>query len=202
MLKKTLKISTTLILSSLLINCSVFQPANVDDLCSVLADEDWYEAALDSQQKWGTPIHVQLAIMHQESKFEHDAQPPRKWYLGFIPGSRPSDAYGYAQALKSTWETYIKATGNSGADRDDFEDAMDFIGWYTATSHKKLGISKWDAREQYLAYHEGWGGYKKRTYTKKAWLTKVADKVKARSLLFSKQYKGCRRQLEANRGWW
>ncbi|WP_285834449.1 transglycosylase SLT domain-containing protein [Kangiella sp. TOML190] len=185
----------------LLTSCATFKPSNVNNLCSVLADEDWYEAAIDSQDKWGTPIHVQLAIMHQESKFQHDAQPPRKWYLGFIPGPRPSNAYGYAQALESTWDTYIRATGNSGADRDDFDDAIDFIGWYTATSHRKLGISKWDARAQYLAYHEGWGGYKRKTYNNKAWLLKVADKVKARSLSFSNQYKQCRRELESNRGW-
>ena len=180
-----------------LANCAVFKPANVHNLCSVLGDDDWYEAALDSQKKWGTPIHVQLAIMHQESKFKHDARPPRKWYLGFIPGARPSNAYGYAQALESTWEGYIKSTGNSGADRDDFSDAIDFIGWYTHTSHKELGISKWDAREQYLAYHEGRGGYKRKTYRNKAWLVAVADKVKARSLTFSAQYKQCRRQLES-----
>lgn len=196
-----LKIPTTLILVLLVSSCTLFKPKNVNDLCSVLMDEDWYEASLASQKKWGTPIHVQLAIMHQESKFKHDAQPPRKWYLGFIPGPRPSDAYGYAQALESTWDTYIKATGNSGADRDDFEDAIDFIGWYTATSHRKLGISKWDARNQYLAYHEGWGGYQRKTYQSKSWLVAVANKVKARSLQFSDQYKKCRRELEANSGW-
>ncbi len=201
MLGKSLKFSTIVALIISISACAVFQPRNVDNLCSVMSDEDWYEATLASQEKWGTPIHVQLAIMHQESKFKHDAQPPRKWYLGFIPGPRPSNAYGFAQALESTWDTYIKATGNSGADRDDFDDAIDFIGWYTATSNRKLGISKWDAKEQYLAYHEGWGGYKRKTYNSKTWLLKVSDKVKARSLQFSSQYKQCRRELDANSGW-
>ncbi|NVK21306.1 MAG: hypothetical protein HWD86_02195 [Kangiellaceae bacterium] len=181
--------------------CGSFKPANVNNLCSVLADEDWYEAAIDSQEKWGTPIHVQLAIMHQESKFKGDVRPPRKWYLGFIPGPRPSNAYGYAQALESTWDAYIKSSGNWGADRDDFDDAIDFIGWYTATSHRKLGISKWDAKAQYLAYHEGWGGYQRKTYNQKGWLLKVADKVHKRALSYSTQYKGCRTQLEADKGW-
>ncbi|MRX28684.1 hypothetical protein GJS41_11035 [Kangiella sp. HZ709] len=190
-------ISTTFILGG----CLTFKPDNVDNLCSVLTDEDWYEAALESQKKWGTPIHVQLAIMHQESKFIHNSKPPRKWYLGFIPGPRPSTAYGFAQALDTTWDTYIKATSNSGADRDDFDDAIDFIGWYTATSHRKLGISKWDAKEQYFAYHEGWGGYQRKTYLAKGWLKKVAEKVGKRSLTFASQYKQCRRELDNNLGW-
>ncbi len=179
----------------------IFKPDDVDNLCSVLIEDDWYEAALESQKKWGTPIHVQLAIMHQESKFIHDTRPPRKWYLGFIPGPRPSTAYGYAQALDITWDTYIKATGHSGADRDDFDDAIDFIGWYTATSHRKLGISKWNAKEQYLAYHEGWGGYQRKTYQSKTWLKNVSDKVNKRALTFARQYKECRRELDNNLGW-
>ncbi len=181
--------------------CSTFKPGNVNDACSILEDEDWYEAALDSQERWGTPIHVQLAIMHQESKFQHDIRPARKWYLGFIPGFRPSNAYGYAQALEGTWDTYRTSTNNHGARRDNFDDAIDFIGWYTFNSHKQLGISKWDARAQYLAYHEGWGGYKRRTYNSKGWLIKVADKVKTQSLKYAAQYKQCQAELESNRGW-
>lgn len=184
-----------------MLGCSTFKPKTVNNLCDVMADEDWYSAALASQKKWGTPIHVQLAIMHQESRFVHDRRPERTWYLGFIPGKRPSSAYGYAQALDQTWENYIRKTGNTGADRDDFDDAIDFIGWYTSVSHQKLGISKWDAKQQYLAYHEGWGGYKRKTYKGKAWLMAVSDKVKKQSLRYATQYKQCRSQLEANTGW-
>lgn len=197
-----IKFFSAIILILNIASCSQYKPSNINSLCSVLSEEDWYEAALESQERWGTPIHVQLAIMHQESKFQDDIRPERKWYLGFIPGPRPSNAYGYAQALESTWETYMKATNNWGADRDDFDDAIDFIGWYTATSHKKLGISKWDAKSQYLAYHEGWGGYQRKTFTKKAWLLKVADKVHQKALTYAAQYKQCRAQLETNRGWW
>ena len=41
-----------------------------------------------------------------------------------------SSAYGYAQALEGTWDDYRKDTGRRGADRDDFADSSDFIGWY------------------------------------------------------------------------
>lgn len=199
MIKKVLIILT---ISGLLSSCATYKPNNVNDLCSILSDEDWYQSALDSQDEWGTPLHVQLAIMHQESKFNRTIRPDMEWFLGFIPTGRPSDAYGYAQALESTWETYIKSTGNWNAKRDEFDDAIHFIGWYTYHTHKKLGVSKWDAKAQYLAYHEGWGGYKRGTYRSKPWLVKVSDKVKRRSLDYARQYKRCRPQLDDNlRGW-
>lgn len=197
-----IKVLIILTVCGALSSCATYKPSNVDDLCNVLAEASWYESALDSQKKWGTPIHVQLAIMHQESKFNRTIRPDMQWFLGIIPTGRPSNAYGYAQALEGTWETYIRSTKNWNAKRDEFDDAIDFIGWYTYQSHKKLGISKWDAKAQYLAYHEGWGGYKRRTFNQKAWLIKVADKVKKRSLEYARQYKGCRAQLDDNiRGW-
>ena len=60
--------------------------------------DDWYDDAADARDEWGSPIPVMMAIMHQESRFQADAKPPRKKLLGFIPGSRLSSAYGYSQA--------------------------------------------------------------------------------------------------------
>ena len=40
------------------------------------------------------------------------------------------------------------------------DDSLDFIGWYTDRIHSKLGISKWDPKRLYIAYHEGIGGYR------------------------------------------
>ena len=71
----------------------------------------WYKAAKKSEKRWGTPVHVQMSIIRQESSFHSDARPPRTQLLGFIPWKRPSDAYGYAQALDSTWDWYRKDAG-------------------------------------------------------------------------------------------
>ena len=43
-------------------------------------------------------------------------------------------------------------------------DALDFIGWYNHTSNKRLGISKSDAYNLYLAYYSGHGGYARGTW--------------------------------------
>ena len=184
----------------LLINCASSPPQNIDNICAIFEEkDDWFEDARASEQRWGTPIHVQMAIIRQESRFRDDAQPPRGTLLGFIPWTRPSSAYGYPQAKDGTWEWYIQKTGNDGADRDDFGDAVDFVGWYTNLSHRRLGISKWDAYRQYLAYHEGHGGFERRTYRKKGWLKSVARKVERQSKRYAAQLKGCREELEE--GW-
>ncbi|GJL54595.1 MAG: hypothetical protein NPIRA02_17270 [Nitrospirales bacterium] len=144
----------------LLFGYSTYRPSNLDNICDIfLGDTDWYEASRDAQRQWGTPIHVMMAIMHQESRFIDDAQPPRDWFLGIIPLPRDSSVYRYAQAQDYTWQEFRSQTDDTGVDRDDFEDAINFIGWYTNGSQKRLKLSKWDAYGQYLAYHEGRGGY-------------------------------------------
>ena len=188
----------------LLSSCATYVPSNKDNLCAIFEGEpDWYEAARDAQHKWGTPMYVLMAIMHQESRFISDAQPEREWFLWIIPLPRDSSAYGYAQAQDPVWGEYLTQTGNSGADRDDFEDAVDFIGWYTDGSQKRLKLSKWDAYGQYLAYHEGRGGYSRKTYNSKPWLIKVAKKVKARSSRYNTQLKTCKARLDDEvDSWW
>jgi len=182
---------------TILTGCIASPPKQSDDLCAVfLEKDDWYQDSKAAFVKWGTPVHVQMAIMHQESRFVADAKPPRPFIFGVIPWFRSSDAYGYAQAKDSTWDWYQQKTGNHAADRDDFADAADFIGWYCTISYTKLGISKWDARNQYLAYHEGHGGYQRKTYLQKKWLLKVADKVDKRARRYASQLHGCAKELE------
>lgn len=176
-------------------------PADVDDGCAMLEEKrGWYRSAERSYKRWGVPVHVQLAIIYQESRFEHDAKPPRDTLLWVIPWFRRSSAYGYAQAKDETWAWYQRETGNSGADRDDFADAVDFIGWYGTLSHRQLKISKWDAYNQYLAYHEGHGGYRRGSYRSKSWLLGVARKVRTRAERYRVQLGQCADRLD--RGWW
>lgn len=163
-----------------------------DNVCSIYNhDREWQDAALKSSRKWGTPSYVLMALVHQESRFKPDAQPPRKYSLGMIPLPRKSSAYGYSQAKDGTWSDYMKATGNWGASRSDIEDSMDFIGWYNYQSYKRLKISRKDTYKLYLAYHEGHTGYSRRNYIKKPWLLKVAKKVSNRARMYKKQTRKC-----------
>jgi hypothetical protein len=186
---------------SWLAGCATSPPRNPDDICAIFREkDDWYEAALDVQKKWGVPVQVPFAILYQESGFRYDAKPPRDYLLGFIPWGRVSSAYGYAQIKDETWDDYVSQQNRWFANRDDFDDAMDFIGWYIDKTQKLNGVSKWDAYGQYLNYHEGWGGYRAKSYNGKPWLLGVARKVQARSDRFRQQYAGCKDQLDS--GFW
>ena len=187
-----------------LAGCSATKPPQrPDDACAIFREKKgWYEEALDASKRWGVPIEIQLAFIRQESSFNGDAKPPRRKYLGFIPGPRPSNAEGYAQALESTWNEYRKATGESGADRDEFGDAVDFIGWYNSRSAKMCGISKNDAYRLYLAYHEGPTGYRRGTHRRKAWLLGTAERVAGRAARYGSQLSRCEDELKPKaRGW-
>ena len=182
--------------------CSSSPPAEPDNLCKIFKEkEDWYDAALATKEKWGVPVQVPMAMMYQESSFKADAEPPMQYFLGFIPTGRASSAFGYSQAKTMTWSDYVRETGNSWSSRDDFEDAMDFMGWFISKTNKINQVSKWDAYRQYLNYHEGWGGYKRKTYKKKYWLIKTAKKVDQRAKRYSAQYKVCKADLDSS-GWW
>lgn len=185
----------------LLGGCATSTPADINNLCAIFEEKGgWYDDAADARDSWGSSIPVMMAIMHQESRFVAKAKPPRKKIFGFIPGPRPSDSYGYSQAKKSTWKGYKRSAGNYGADRDDFGDAIDFIGWYNRQSKKRSGIGSSDTYRLYLAYHEGHGGYNRGSYRSKQWLTDVASKVQRRAGSYQSQLAGCEEDLKDS-GW-
>ena len=185
----------------LLMACATPPPKNPENICEIFFEHrGWYEASKDMTYRWGTPIHVPIAMMYQESSFKHDAIPPMQ-YWWIIPIGRASDAYGYAQAKTMTWDDYQRETGNTWADRDDFDDAIDFMGWFTYKTQKINGVSKWDAYGQYLNYHEGWGGYKNKSYNKKPWLIKVSRIVGERSKRYAAQLKTCQENLDSSWLW-
>jgi hypothetical protein len=134
-----------------------------------------------------------MATIYQESKFVRNARTPHRFALGVIPMGRQSSAYGYSQALDGTWDEYKRGPGKDYAKRDRIDDATDFMGWYMDLSERELGIPKWDARNQYLAYHEGRSGYARGTYNDKSWLLRVADEVAARSDQYQIQLAACGR---------
>ncbi|MDD8022823.1 MAG: lytic transglycosylase [Paracoccaceae bacterium] len=169
-------------------------PRNLDNACALAREKPQYYSAMKrTQQRWGIPVHVQMATIHQESRFIGDARTPFRFALGVIPLGRQSSAYGYSQALDATWDEYRKETGRYGAKRNRIQDAADFMGWYMDGSSKKLGISKGDARNQYLAYHEGRSGFANGSHNSQTWLLAVADKVDARAQTYRAQLSSCGR---------
>lgn len=169
-------------------------PRDLENACAIIAERPQYFRAMRAaERKWGVPVHVQMAVIHQESKFIGNAKTPHRFALGVIPLGRQSSAFGYSQALDGTWEEYQEEEGGRRARRDRIADATDFMGWYMDKSEQSLGISKSDARNQYLAYHDGRTGFARGTYNSKPWLLAVAARVEERSQRYRAQLQSCRR---------
>ncbi len=169
-------------------------PSTVLDACRMQAERPhWFKAMKRTEQKWGVPVSVQLATISRESSFVANARPMKteRRMIFFTREVPRSSAYGYAQAIDGTWDWYVRDTGNRRADRDDFADASDFIGWYMSLNTRMNGVSTRDAYNQYLAYHEGKAGFARGTYNGKAWLPPVARDVQAWSDRYEAQLQSC-----------
>ena len=198
-------VALLLIMSTLIASCALAPPRQPKNLCAIFRERpDWYEASRRSYRKWGVPIPLQLAVMQRESSFEADARPARTWYFGFIPGSRPSTAYGYGQVLDGTWARYQRATGNSWADRNDFSDVVDFMGWYGRVGQRDHGISRVDAGAFYASYHVGHTGYRRGAHRGNATAQRATRDVRRRNALYAEQYRSCQKELDdlIDGPWW
>ena len=186
----------TCIIFIFFVACTTNQQINTANSCIIFEQKkNWYKSTKNSFDKWGTPIALQLAIINQESSFTQFAKPERKKIFGIIPGFRPSTAFGFAQVTNPTWDWYKTKTGNKNASRANFANVTDFIGWYVTQSEKIVGISKKDFYNQYLAYHEGQGGWKKGTHQNKKWLIDVAKNVERNANMYNNQLKDCENKL-------
>jgi len=167
-------------------------PSDLDNACSILKQRPGYlKAFRKAEKKWGVPVHVQMATIYQESKFVSDARTPFRYAMGVIPMGRQSSAFGYSQALDGTWDEYRSDQNRRTAKRDRISDATDFMGWYMTQTRERNGIPLDDARNQYLAYHEGHTGFSRRSYTRKPWLVRVSGEVGARSQTYQAQLLSC-----------
>lgn len=178
-----------------MVSCVSKPPSDVNNICHIFKQYPrWYRDVKDVERRWRIPVSVQMAIIHQESKFDGRAKPKRTKLFWVIPWKRQSSAYGYTQALQSTWALYKKTNGSLWSSRDNFGAGVDFVGWYANQAYRRAGISREDTYNLYLAYHEGIGGYQHKTYLKKPWLIQVAKKVKVRSEIYSAQLAQCKRR--------
>lgn len=167
-------------------------PRNLENACAIVKERPSYLTAMRrTESRWGVPVAVQMATIYQESKFIGNARTPYQFALGIIPMGRQSSAYGYSQALDGTWDDYQREHGGFRARRDDIRDATDFMGWYFKKSEEDLGIPMADARNQYLAYHEGRNGFRRGSHNGKSWLLRVSDEVADRAVLYDAQLRAC-----------
>ncbi|NYS61774.1 lysozyme-like domain containing protein [Vreelandella salicampi] len=195
--------ATALVLMFLLSGCAAFAPAPPQDqsnICEIFREQpSWYDYARDSEASWGTPIETQMAFIQQESSFRSHVRPPRKRYLGFIPGPRPSSAKGYAQAQDPVWGEYRDQAGSLFARRTHMKHATDFIGWYNTRTRAQTGISLHNPEHLYLAYHEGAGGYQRGSYRAKPAVQRAARQVASRANRYRSQLANCEAEFQCRK---
>lgn len=200
-LDRLLGIGLLLLAPGFLHGCLATPPEQVADLCGIFEEKrGWYRDAKRSERRWGIPVPVMMAMTHQESSYRARARPPREKLLWVIPWTRPSSAYGYAQATNEAWRDYVRATGRGGADRNDFGDAIDFVGWYNRRSADLIGLPRNDAYSLYLAYHDGPTGFRRGTWKRKGWLKDAARRVQRRADAYAGQLARCEDDLGGP--WW
>ena len=172
--------------------CATTQPSNINDLCSILAEQpEWRAAAAQAESRWGTRPAIALAFIRHESSFKSAAKPPRRKLLGILPWLRPSSAFGYAQATDAAWDDYQRASGRRFVRRTDFADSVDFVGWYNSVSHRVLGLDLADSYSLYLAYHEGHQGFRAGSWRRNDALKRYAAQVAARARQYASDLRRC-----------
>ena len=184
-----------LIFFLILISCSSI-PKNTTDGCSIFSERYlWYKHAKKTEQKWGTPIYIQLAFIKMESNFDWLAKPERQKIFKVIPFKRPSSSFGYSQAVKKTWELYKTETNSPLALRTRWRDSVFFISWYISKTNKINKIPLNDAYRQYLNYYLGWGNYAKKVYKTDKKAIIFAKSVSKQSKIYKNQLQECKKSL-------
>ena len=190
---------------ALLPGCAMFAhapPANQHNICEVLDQHPkWYDYAVRSEKKWGTPVATQFAFVQRESSFRSHVRPDRTKLLGFIPWKRPSSAFGYAQAQDPVWGEYKADAAGAFARRSHMKHALDFIGWYNHGTQRQVGVSLHNPEHLYLAYHEGRGGYRRGSWRQKPQVQRAARQVRDRSAAYRQQLDGCEDRFRCRRFW-
>ena len=132
-------------------------PRNLDDACAMQSERPkyfrghaGYRAPLGCAGcRFRQPLSMPKAALSAMRK-------PRcatHWVLSRWGVKAPQ--WGIVRRWTGTWDEYRRETGNRRADRTDIRDATDFVGWYSNKSRERNGIALNDARNLYLAYHDG-----------------------------------------------
>ena len=155
-------------------------------VCEILAQNpSWSKPLKTAQDTYKLPPAFAMALMYKESTFNAEAK------------AKTSTAYGYAQAIDGTWK-HFQEDVKSSAKRNNFDDSVQFIGWYTAQLSKSTKLKMTDSYNLYMAYMLGATGfkrYKAGTFKNKAKIVedkKLAQKVKDFTKQYNSQFKNCK----------
>ena len=186
---KTFNLKHLLLIFLIITISSCSEKTKIDDkmgVCEILAQHSsWKNSLKTAQEKYNLPPAFAMAIIYQESRFDAEAK------------SKYSSAYGYAQAIDGTWK-HFQQDVKSNAKRNNFNDSVQFIGWYMSQLSKSLKLRMTDSKNLYMAYMLGATGfkrYKAGTFKNKAKIEedkKIATKISNYTKIYQSQLKNCK----------
>ena len=178
-------------------------PDSPGDACAIFRQhESWWGAVKRGERRWGAPPALVLAIIRQESGFDHNARPARGRGFLFFPGRRRVLRMGLC-ASRQRDVGAIRARASRRRRRSTATSSATPLiscAWYCGVSNRELGIAFTDARAQYYAYHEGHGGYRRGSHQGNDRLGAIGDRVQSYYDTYRAQLDGCEGEL--NRWWW
>ncbi|MFC6200014.1 transglycosylase SLT domain-containing protein [Ponticaulis profundi] len=158
--------------------------------CQIFRDRsDWYEAAKETEIRWGlTPEH-QLALFAEEWALDGERLPP-KWRPTFTLPAKgtPGLPAGFFEA---TWQNYKAETGQAGASPNEFADLSDFMGWYFARTSNRTQLSPFDSLGVYYVWKLGPRGYATGAWQSNMWIAQRANRYAERVRLFRRDLEDC-----------
>ncbi len=176
---------------ALLTGCSSTPPSDPANLCSIFQEKDsWYVAAHRAHERYGVPINVAMAILNEESAFLTGPRPAQSWFL-FVPYDKEGTNYGYIDPLNPAWLTYVSEHGNVFTSHENFEDVLMYVAWFMRQTRTVNEVPFTDAYNHYLNFHEGWQGFKDRSYANKDWLLTAARRVQENADRYARQLMTC-----------
>ncbi|ODN43964.1 transglycosylase [Piscirickettsia litoralis] len=149
--------------------------AKLEDICWIFQHQpNWKRSAYKASNRWKIPVNILMATIYQESRFRSNVK------------AKTSSAYGFAQAVDSIWAQYKKSRHIPHANRRNFNDSIDFIGWYFDKVIKRYKVSPHNTQQLYLYYQLG-------LYHRHAPVSskKIASKVAHLATQYRKQLDQC-----------
>lgn len=136
---------------------------------------DWLDAAVTTESRWGLPLHIALAELN-------------------VPiGTEASE---YINPASSDWEEYRLATENWKGGFSEIETALDFLGWHAQMASQRNSLSMEQAGKLYIAARIGHGGLYRMEYNPDLPLVRQAEKVDRRANQYRNDLKYCPRIRE------
>ncbi len=139
-------------------------------------NNEWLDAAVLTENRWGLPLHIALAELNMP--------------VG-------TEAVEYINPVPLDWEEYRLASENWEGSVADIATALDFLGWHAQMASQRNDLNINEAGKLYIASRIGHGGLHRMEYHQPdPVLVRQAGKVEQRAQQYRDDLKSCPRIRE------